>query len=371
MKKINDTLFINILLSFLSAGFGFLLVNLFLITYISNNNQANRFPRSLLGYLPAPTASWNYPDLNSKATRKLILIGDSYGEGSGDAFLNNIYDYSSAHFIKNNINFEIILASNSGSFLPLQVLRLEEAFKGNYTSNKIHEYFRDGKGKINIIALFYEGNDLADLIKNKDYLDRNSWEKQKVKRYINKHLPLINFTNNVISKLTKELFHTFTNTSNKELKSTNLICRNQQCRKFPPLQSAAPDLTEEQINSSIDITSNSLINFKRKYNANLCLIYLPSPATLYSPEIIYFQEDFQTKNSFILSSTNKRKSEYIRSRLSSNLEKAGINFSDSTVFFKTYTDINFIHGIKDPNHFNQYGYKLLAEFITQNIKKCI
>ena len=116
MRKTKTNIFINLLLSLLSASFGFLIVNLLLIFYISNNSQSNRFPRALLRYLPVPTTSWNYPDLKNNATKKLILVGDSNGEGSGDAFMNNTYDYSAAHFMKNRINYEIIL------YMPKNIL---------------------------------------------------------------------------------------------------------------------------------------------------------------------------------------------------------------------------------------------------------
>ena len=144
-----------------------------------------------------------------------------------------------------------------------------------------------------------------------------------------------------------------------------------KCREFPPMQSATPEINKDQINNSIDFTSNSLINFKKKYNANICVIYIPSPATIYSPEIIYYQERFKTKNGFILSSENQKKSEYIKNRLSSNLKKGEIKFHDSTNFLKKYSEEEFIHGIKDTKHFNQKGYNLLATFIIPRLKTCV
>ena len=40
------------------------------------------------------------PDLNNNYPNNLnqyLIIGDSYAEGTGDAFLNNKYNYSTAH----------------------------------------------------------------------------------------------------------------------------------------------------------------------------------------------------------------------------------------------------------------------------------
>ena len=358
-------------MSTISTVIGFLIINSFLSIYLATNDQSNGFPRSLLRYIPGSTTSWNYPDLNTIKEKKLILIGDSYGEGAGDAFLNNKYNYSSSHFINKNSDYQIILASNSGSYLPLQILHLEEALNGNYFPNKIFKNFSKGKEKINLLAFFYEGNDLENVIQNKDNFNEFFSKKQRFKRLLNKRLPLIGFVGRLLLKTQEFLVEISSNKSPKNNSNFNTICIGQKCRKFPPMQSATPEINKNQINNSIDFTSNSLINFKTKYNANICVIYIPSPATIYSPEIIYYQERFKTKNGFILSSENQKKSEYIKNRLSSNLKKGEIKFHDSTNFLKKYSEEEFIHGIKDTKHFNQKGYNLLATFIIPKLKTCV
>ena len=124
MRPDKKELAISFLLAIIFSGFGFLFVNFFLIIYISNKNQSTGFPRTLLNYIPRPINSWNYPDLNTSSKNKFILIGDSHGEGAGDAFLNGIYEYSASHFIAKESNIGILLASNSGSTIPLQLFFL-------------------------------------------------------------------------------------------------------------------------------------------------------------------------------------------------------------------------------------------------------
>ena len=199
MKINKRIIFINLIISTVSTVIGFLIINSFLSIYLAKNDQSNGFPRSLLRYIPGTTTSWNYPDLNTIKEKKLILIGDSYGEGAGDAFLNNKYNYSSSHFINKNSDYQIILASNSGSYLPLQILHLEEALNGNYFPNKVFKNFSKGTEKINLLAFFMKEMTSKMLFKIKnfnEFLVKN----KRFKRLLNKRLPLIGFVGRFLLK---------------------------------------------------------------------------------------------------------------------------------------------------------------------------
>ena len=124
MNSLKKESIINLLILLCSSVFSLLIINSIWIFYISNFDQKNGFPRRFLKYIPKPTSSWNYPDLNNNYPNKLnqfLIIGDSYAEGTGDAFLNNRYNYSTAHFLKQESRFSILLAANSGSNIPYQL----------------------------------------------------------------------------------------------------------------------------------------------------------------------------------------------------------------------------------------------------------
>ena len=347
--------------------------NIFLVLFIVNINQSNKTPRKYLNFFAPPAARWNYPDLNNKSKRKIILIGDSYAEGSGDAWLNNKYNYSVGHFlIKNDNTLGIDLLSNGGSFLPNQIYLLKNAFKGKYLfSNKFTSYVKEKKS-IDILAFFYEGNDLENIILNPDY-EKFSVIKS-IRRFNNKYFPIFHFIYaHLRNKYNKFLFYYGNNPDENTNRSQtdNIICREDECRKFPPMQSAAAGLNKNEIDNALNLTKNSIINFRNKYNAKICLIYIPSPATLYSPNSCSYQNYFPSKEvSNVSGHANKKKSEYIRSKFSSISNEIGIEFFDSTEYLKKFADNKFIHGKLDKKHFNSDGYKILSQFITPKINGC-
>lgn len=370
MRLDKKEIFIRFLLTVLFSGTGFLFVNFFLIKYISTKDQITGFPRNLLNYIPRPINSWNYPDLNSSSNNKFILIGDSHGEGAGDAFLKGSYDYSAGHYITKNKEIGILLASNSGTSLPIQLFFLEEAIKGKYGPNKIYKYFQKDKYKKNIISFFYEGNDLEEQFLFYDrYIEESKKPISKIKRVLNKYFPLIYLTR---ATIIRGKFLNKVGSINKNINTTfNKICINQVCRLFPPMQSAAPELTQKQINKSINQTTESIINFKNKYKSKICFIYIPSPATIYSPAIIKSQKLLKANEYDTISSEmNNYRSEYIRNRFSMALNTEGIKYIDSTDYLKEFAANNFIHGEIDPNHFNAKGYEHLGDFVLLNKEKC-
>ena len=367
---------INLLILFSSCIFSLLIINFFWIFYISNYDQKNGFPRKFLKYVPRPTSSWNYPDLNNNNDNQLdqfLIIGDSYAEGMGDAFLNNQYNYSTSHFLKKGSKYSILLAANSGSNIPYQLERIERSFQNIYLPNKVNKYLN--KDNINLIAFFYEGNDLENLIILEKYKTLRPGKNNKVKRYFNKNFPLIVLIKRSIVDIKKGITNRagkqFKVNSGNEVKKTVKICRNNKCRIFDPIQSAAPELTLNQIDHTISETIDSLVNFKNKYNSNVCLVYIPSIATLYSPDEIHYQEYLKNGNGLITSKENLEKSKYIRNKFSSVLNNEKIDFYDSTKFMKRFADKEFIHGIRDKKHFNRKGYKLLADFLLPKMSNCL
>ncbi len=366
----------NLLILFCSCLLSLLSINTVWLFYITRFDQKDGFPRKFLKYIPPPTSSWNYPDLNNNYPNQLnqfLIIGDSYAEGAGDAFLNNQYNYSASHFLNQEGKYSILLSANSGSSIPSQLKKLENSFQNILLPNKVNKYL--DRDNINLMAFFYEGNDLEHLIILKNYDNQYSDKNERIKRYLNKNFPLIKLIQISTSKIKQKL-----KSHNRKLSKIKFdqnstrqveICRNNKCRVFNPIQSAAPELTTIQLDNTISETVQSLVNFKEKYNANICFIYIPSIATIYSPESIYYQEYLGTGKGMITSKENRERSDYIRKRFSSSLNIEEITFYDSTNFLKKFSDKEFIHGIKDPKHFNQKGYKLLADYLSPKISHCL
>ena len=154
------------------------------------------------------------------------------------------------------------------------------------------------------------------------------------------------------------------NTLNNNVFGINNVCINAECRKYPPLQSASPELSNELIDNSIESTINGLKNFKDKYNSEILLVYIPSPGTIYSPGEFYAQTYITNKKYIIVKGDkNRERSAYIRQKLKSGLIKFNIEMIDSSEQLMKLAKQKFIHGIVDPKHFNKEGYEELASFI--------
>tara|TARA_B100000161_G_scaffold221104_1_gene166403 strand:+ start:4521 stop:5708 length:1188 start_codon:yes stop_codon:yes gene_type:complete len=377
-KVVLKNFIIRFLLVAFSSCIGLLVINFLILFLLPSALQKNNFPRSFLRYLP-PLARWNYPNLTrNNFANTAIIIGDSYAEGAGDAFLNNEYNYSVGHHLLKLTNYNFKLAANGGSDLLFQLSFLEDSFKNNHSSLKSFQESIGINDNLKIIAFFYEGNDLQSVIyENRIKKDTKLQNiKTSIKKKINKYFPLIYFfkviiydTNqNIQSSLDKEIDRS--QIFDKDINIKNQICRADKCRNISRIQSAAPDLDRKEIDLGIDLTVNGLIEFKKKFNAKICFVYIPSPATIYSPKLIYPQIYFPKSIDSISAEDNLKKSKYIRNNLNQILMKNNIIFNDSTDYLINKSKKMFIHGKIDQKHFNKEGYEFLAMYTAKNLNNC-
>ena len=354
---------INSILVVISAFLGLLIINQFFSYFSKNNNQKQDFPRKLLQY-QEPVARWSYPNFKNSETNTntLFIVGDSYAEGAGDLFLKESYKYSIGHFLDNawRKNTNIYLAANGGSNIPVQLYLLENHLNGNLndlTGMPIKS------NSFNVILYFYEGNDLENTLLNKNFPFRSFWGKLRLK------LPILYATRNATNLARKNILSWFKRQIplTKPNNFRNNICVEYECRSMPPLQSASTGLSEKQILNEINYLEDSVRKFSLKYpNANMCLVYIPSPATIYSPrEDFYYQKYISNKSLKTDSKSNTTKSLLIRRLLRDNLNFDFLTFVDPTQTLQKYARSEFIHGKLDPKHFNTYGYKLMANATSQ------
>ena len=100
MKKIiTKNFFLNIITLIISLLIALLITNFLLI----NLSPKKIFPRSLAGSLPNILLTFYAKTYNEKNLDNYIaLLGDSYAQGNGDAYLNGTEDYSIGHHLYNN-----------------------------------------------------------------------------------------------------------------------------------------------------------------------------------------------------------------------------------------------------------------------------
>ena len=358
---------INTILVLLSTLFGLLTTNLFIIYISNNNNQRQNFPRNLLHYLE-PIARWTYPDYKNSETnsKSLFIVGDSYAEGLGDLYLKGSYKYSIGHFLdeKWRKNTNIYLAANYGSVIPVQLYRLEKHLKG-YSKNLTGMPIKSNT--FNLILYFYEGNDVENTV----FMEKGSLSHSFPSK-LRLQFPIIYTLQTLPGVLKNKIVSKFPNlkpvslTSKKSLE--NNICIGSNCRIMPPLQTAAAGLSEKEIINEINYLEDSVKKFSLKYpKANMCLVYIPSPATIYSPkEDFYYQHIDQTNESLKTNSKlNNKNSLLIRRLMRDRFDSELMTFVDPTKTIQKQAFKRFIHPKSDPRHFNEYGYKLLADATSQ------
>ena len=354
---------VNSLLVVLSSLLGLLTINQILIYFSNNNNQRQDFPRKLLVYLE-PIARWTYPDygnseINSNA---LFIVGDSYVEGQGDLMSKDSYKYSIGHFLdeKWRKKTNIYLAANGGSDLPAQLYFLENYLMG-YSKNLTGEPIKSNK--FDIILYFYEGNDLHNTLVRKGLPFDSFWSKLRYQ------FPIYYAGKTAMLLVEEKILSIFKEQKSltKENHFSNKICVGNFCRKMPLLESAPVELSENEIINQINFLQDSIIKFSSKYpKANMCFVYIPSPATIYSPKDGFFA--VRTKDSESIKTEtklNNAKSLLVRRILRERLEFNLIHFVDATKTLQNHALKYFLHGTRDPNHFNSYGYKLMANITSQ------
>ena len=378
---------INTILVLLSTLVGILTINQFLIYISNNNNQRQDFPRKLLKYLE-PMARWTYPDYKNSVnnSKSLFIVGDSYAEGAGDLYLKDSYKYSIGHFLdeKWRKNTNIYLSANSGSHIPAQLYLLEKHLRGdskNLTGIPIKSE------TFNLILYFYEGNDLENTLLSK------KMPFQSFKSKLRLRLPIF-YTVRIATRVAKnKISSNFRATKNKisskfrvvknKISSKfpkpkqvsvnskkilrNNICIGFICRSMPPLQTASAGLSEKEIIHEINYLEDSVKEFTLKYpNSNICLVYIPSPATIYSPsDDFYYQKYIPSKSLKTDSKSNNKKSVLMRRLLRARFDSELMTFVDPTKTIQKQALKKFIHGKSDPKHFNKHGYKLLADATSQ------
>ena len=140
------------------------------------------------------------------------------------------------------------------------------------------------------------------------------------------------------------------------------------------MQAASPTLSEKDLQKSIGEISDSIGTLKADLNTDACVVYIPSPGTIYSPEEFIFQQDQlppgTPTSGAISGKANRKRSSAIRNALASALKKHQIHMIDATPALLTAAEKQFLHGIIDQKHFNHQGNTVLAKTITNELSRC-
>ena len=145
-------LFINLTITIFSCLIGLFIVNAFLLY----SGQAY-YPRALNQFQPNIIRTFSPDTYGSDLRRYTAILGDSFAEGIGDAYLTGVYDYSIAHHLHRNDGENYLIFGRSGFGSISAVSNLIKIYEASRYMNGIENLGKPER----ILFFFYEGNDLG------------------------------------------------------------------------------------------------------------------------------------------------------------------------------------------------------------------
>lgn len=359
---------INVALICTSAVIGYAISNVLFLILIRSGNQASGLPRSIISHLPAPLR-WGYPTIGTTGTSDdIALLGDSYVEGAGDDYRNGTFRYAITHHLHQQSDLPLATFGTNGTSLTSQTQLYRRSLEGKFWP-MINGRPQSAWPK-RILAFIYEGNDFDNHIAEKETGGASAHLSalQSNRKFQPLRLFLTSKLRNSHDRSTTQAAPSSTSQQRRQE-----VCGINYCLRVRPMQAASPSLNKQEIADSIQEMVKDLERLKTDTNANLCVIYIPSPATIYSPDSINFQQDFlpgRPTQGTISGPDNWQRSASIRNQLITDLQGAGIPFIDSTLPLKQKAQHHYLHGTADQKHFNTEGNTLLASVVSKNISRC-
>ena len=405
MKKIiTKNFFLNIITLIISLLIALLITNFLLI----NLSPKKIFPRSLAGSLPNILLTFYAKTYNEKNLDNYIaLLGDSYAQGNGDAYLNGTEDYSIGHHLyNNNKNKNYLQFGRAGYGSISAVSNLIKIHKFSQDSF----FIKDLKKPETIIFFFYEGNDLhSNIIEYKKFIRNNEKISNYVSRRIEKNtklntsdllesnFPILFFfgefyydfkhlfkkiyeeknfkeiKNLIISRIKKLFGYTIVlNAEKKDNKTwTNSIKNHSKINNIRPVEGAALHLTNEEILISLEIFFESILQIKFWSKIDkIYIVYLPSPISSYkwNEPIVFHRRNYYDGDKTTTNKKNSLNSLFIRNKIKEFTSSNNIKFLDSTNFILEKGKNTILHGPLDWHHFNYDGYKNVSSYLIESTK---
>jgi len=268
-----------------------------------------------------------------------MILGDSFAEGVPFDNANDIAGIIRNSKIYNSINYGI---SGTGPFISLAIIK---------------EYGKKFLPK-NIFYLFYEGNDLKDMMDEKNTFLINYLDKDFTQDLINNQNEVEDFLNEY-----EEVFYSILPNKIDEAKikkNIHLKKKNafkEKIKDFLELRSIKDIIfissvfnTSQKVDYNLFEKIIKTMNFEiNEWGGNFYFVYLPSWTR--------YNNKYSLAN---ITSKNKIKKIVVRNN---------IKFIDIDSVFKTY-DVNNvnIYNLGIYNHYTQYGYKLIADKLIKTIK---
>lgn len=380
-KRITFALF-TILLSTLLTFSGLnLLTNIFALVVF----QEDVYPRAWNNYTGMFYRTLGVQAHDGRLASWTAILGDSYAEGAGDAYLKGRASYTIAHFLRdrNHVNYLIFGRSGFGS---ISAVREFEIAKKEFSD----ALFLPELGPPDeIMLLFYEGNDLTDNLRYIDtryaqgasldeFVRSEITRSSDVRRKVDFYLPLVRPTYMLAKDTILALFRNGQSqkaaaTDNRKLPqptTNSLIVNNGDLPRRTVtvddrVQGAAVELTRESIDLALNVFFLCLDYLLDHYpDVAITVVYIPSPLTIYDwNDPVYVMTLTDPVGLTSNKQLNDTNSSYIRGQILTYMDGKTIDFVDTTEPLRARSKSNLFHGPQDWNHFNSKGYEFVSALI--------
>lgn len=344
MKRTLKILAINLIILLILT----MILNLaFLFSSFHIISQKKSFQRSYMGFLDNfyhKFYSDTYYDLNSNY---IAIIGNSIIAGDGNSWVNNTYNYSSLHYLKEKTKKNFLNFGIAGSSSQLQIHNFFEDIE----ILKSFPFNISGKPE-KILIFFTEQNDVSD-----NLLDNFIDKKYSIKRKIDIYFPLVPIIKNFSYKLTVKMYLFLKKSFFGELHKKQIQEFNDSLKPQSLI-----NINQKDISKTAFIFENSLNELKNRTNLEIEVFYVPGPVSILPLE---FLKRYKIDN--LTKIDNDTKSVYLEQVIEKVAKKNNIKFHSLTDDFKKISNPEKIYGSNDIQHFSEFGYKLMANFIFKKL----
>lgn len=364
-------LFINLTITVFSCLIGLFIVNAFLLY----SGQAY-FPRALNQFQPNIIRTFSPDTYGSDLRRYTAILGDSFVEGTGDAYLTGVYDYSIAHHLHRNDGKNYLIFGRSGFGSISAVSNLFKIYEASRYMNGIEDLGKPER----ILFCFYEGNDLDNNVKEYEltgspgesvevYVARRIAENTSFsfRNRIEATMPATKFLHTVFRRSYRAIRDSQQPNPDASRAGINSMSGPVKVSGIEPLQSAAMELSEEEVGFALQVFLESIRQLQTwSPETEITIVYLPSIVSPYQwqdPVRIYQTFPERGISETTLEANNAR-SELLRSRIGTFAVQHDLEFVDTTPTIAEIAQEQVLHGPVDWRHFNDAGYRVIADLIA-------
>jgi len=375
------------------------IVNFLLVYFSPDLFKQSHFPRALLNHVDRCYQTF-YPDAHGDTFKNWVaVLGDSYGAGSGDEFLDGKPDYGIFHKLRarTHKNYLIFARSGFGSINEVRELKLcMRMINDSWLLPHIEK-------PAEVLFLFYEGNDLNDNIKHLESNKKHEPVAQFVhdeifsgeypwSRRIRLEFPLYGLLWGALSDFAGGLrdgagavAHRQGGAGRSRMPAEtsgpatsqgasddagrghqNYVIVGHRVHLVPlNPQSAAAELTGD-LTVGLQVFYDSVLAL-REYlpGTPITIVYLPSVVTPYSWQDPVQVEAYHTdKPVFTNARDNEDHSRRIRQSIGDFAIRNDFGFVDTTAQLQSAARTELVHGPRDWRHFNALGYRIVADTLA-------